>query len=1067
MRDSLAALVEALSEAMPPGTDAATVADALWLAAAPAGNPGPAEPATPPPPSAAPRPERSNGPHGDDDTPPEPPREARPVSRDVPLYERLPLPGLPAPDGRPVDVATGRALPHALELGRALRPFKRRYRRGTRRTLDLDATVRAYADSGELVPVFTPAPEPWFEAVVVVDTHPTMEVWRETVDEFTSLLAGLGAFRLVRSLRLTVGPDPRVTDPRGHARATAGVPAPGGRQLVLVVSDCAAPGWREADVRLLLRDWGAATSVVLLNPLPARLWAGTGLDLPAVRVRQRTPSTHNTELSYTVPLALKTLFGPDLGWVALPTLSLTPHALRRWAAGVMRGARAGHDAVLLPETGVLTSPFAEYAPPAPDAEGRAAAFLHAGSPAAKRLAALCSPFSRMSLPLLRLIRQETVPEASVSDLAELLTSGIADIATVDGGPTVLTFSESARARLAPLLSRHDAWTVQAALTRYVAARTPGAGTAVAAVAAEGAQELPAELRPFALASEELLAVLDGGRRRRAVRGTGARPRSENFAAPSLPDPSRTGALLVGVPERAQLSRIGDIDEALEEMRGVLMSPDGWHLPPGHCQVVREPRGRKEFVDVLRRSLRRGDETFLLYFAGLVRVGSGIGPRFLVLGHEVLSLEHLADILLEGDFRRIVIIFESFPGSSEYPMELEVDADVYVLCNGPGPDSFPRLLHRVMANGIPEGPELLGPGRIARAMRQLTSPPVVNHHAHHSRSPLALLRNRAAPGYVVPSIREAYDLMREAVWGHLGGRFGEWVHEEIDRILRALLVIISSDEPMMTRNQGVPYVMRVLEQSLGTALEHRFTIGTGGTSSHDLYCQVPESDIRIPIDLKSAFRPEWTLLDLAAADRPDPLSVVVILDTPDDTENDTLFNISPRVGVRTVRGSCLVLLRAFVQESDPWPPPRNLDDALREAVASACADLVHLEVDLDDEPTYNGRGHRVLAAMTGTSVADVAPMLGSIDWQPAETYEYGLSLGEVRVNAELTLEGYLHHGDVHLTDREDGAAVLDPDWSEHMASVSVAVFVELAFQAQIDSPDYRVELEYRGMAVLSR
>ncbi|MEU8927812.1 SAV_2336 N-terminal domain-related protein [Kitasatospora sp. NPDC048545] len=1067
MRDSLAALVEALSEAMPPGTDAATVADALWLAAAPAGNPGPAEPATPPPPSAASCPDRPDGHHDDEETRPEPVREARPVSREVPLYERLPLPGLPAPDGRPVDVATGRALPHALELGRALRPFKRRYGRGTRRTLDLDATVRAYADSGELVPVFTPAPEPWFEVVVVVDTHPTMEVWRETVDEFTALLAGLGAFRLVRSLRLTVGPEPRVTDLRGRARTSAGVPAPGGRQLVLVVSDCAAPGWRKADVRRLLRDWGAATSVVLLNPLPARLWPSTGLDLPAVRVRQRTPSTHNTELTFTVPLTLKTLFGPDLGWVALPTPSLTPHALRRWAAGVMRGARAGHDAVLLPETGVLTSPFAEYAPPVPDAERRAAAFLHAGSPAAKRLAALCSPFSRLSLPLLRLIRQETVPEASVSDLAELMTSGIVDIATVDGGSTVLSFSEAARARLAPLLSRHDAWTVQAALTRYVAARTPGTGTAVAAVAADGPQELPAELRPFALASEELLAVLDGGRRRRAVRGAGTRPQTEESAAPRLPDPSRTGALLIGVSDHSRDPSTGHVDEALVEMYSVLMSPDSWDLPADRCQIVQDVNGRQGFVNALRHSLRRGDETFLLYFAGLVRVGSGIGSRFLVLGHEVLSLEHLADILLEGDFRRIVIIFESFPGSSEFPMELEVDADVYLLCNGPGPDSFPRLLRHVMVEGVPEGPELLEPGHIARAMRQLTSPPVVNHHAVYSRPPLALLRNRAAPGYVAPSIHEAYDLMRTAVRRHLGGRY-EGIHVEIDRILLKLLTFVDAYEARVPAwDEGALYLMRDFELSLGIALEPRFTVTRGGKGERDLYCQAPESGLRIPIDLQSAFRSDRTLLDSAAVDRPDPLSVVVMFDSPHTTENDTLFNISPSIGVRMVRGTCLVLLRAFVRESDPWPPPRNLDDALREAVASACDDLVHSEVDPEDGLTYDGRGHRVLAAMTGATVENVDPMLGSIDWQPVEAYEHGLSLGEVRVNAELTLEGYLYHGDVHLADREDGVAVLDHDWNDHMASVSVGLFVELAFQAQIDSPDYRVELEFRGMEVLSR
>ncbi|MFD9721176.1 hypothetical protein [Streptomyces mirabilis] len=55
--------------------------------------------------------------------------------------------------------------------------------------------MAGYARSGELIPVFAPAPERWFDLVLVVDRSPSMQVWRETVSAFAGLLDRLGAFR--------------------------------------------------------------------------------------------------------------------------------------------------------------------------------------------------------------------------------------------------------------------------------------------------------------------------------------------------------------------------------------------------------------------------------------------------------------------------------------------------------------------------------------------------------------------------------------------------------------------------------------------------------------------------------------------------------------------------------------------------------------------------------------------------------------------------------------------------------------------------------------------------------
>ncbi|KDN81000.1 SAV_2336 N-terminal domain-related protein [Kitasatospora cheerisanensis] len=424
MRDHTADLVAALAALLPPDADAAALADALWLAAAaqPADAPSPAVAATgvaSPAPPATPAPAAAPA-------PPAAPPEEPPHRTATPLYE----PPAADPTGPRVEVAAARALPHALDAGRALRPFKRRYPRGPRRTLDLDATVDAYTRTGELLPVLRPTPERWFEVVVLTDTGPTMEIWQDTLAEFTTLLTGLGAFRRIRRLHLHLDPHPAVTDTRGRPVPPARLPQR--RRLVLVLTDCAGPQWHRPAIWQLLHTLGRPRPHRPAQPAPRppapphrpRPPRRPGPAPPARRPQHRTrPPPYRC---CSPPPSAPTRTG-----CRCPPPPSPPHSLRRWADAMMRGAAAGHDAVLVPAAGTLVSPFAtpEDDTEAADPALRAAAFLHTASPAARRLAALCSPFSRLSLPLLRLVRQEAVPEAGTEDLAEVLTSGLLDTTT--------------------------------------------------------------------------------------------------------------------------------------------------------------------------------------------------------------------------------------------------------------------------------------------------------------------------------------------------------------------------------------------------------------------------------------------------------------------------------------------------------------------------------------------------------------------------------------------------------------------------------------------------------------
>jgi len=194
--------------------------------------------------------------------------------------------------GDAVAVPRAGGLPLPLEVTRALRPWKRPWPRGRRTVLDVEATVEAYARSGELIPSFRPAPERWFDLVLVVDRSPAMGVWRETIADFTAAVAWLGAFRTLQVRELTFRDRrPELRDSLRQLAAPGQLSASDARRLVVVVSDCAASGWREPDVWRHLRAWSLSTPVALLNPLPQRLWRRTGLDLPTVRVSARLPGS--------------------------------------------------------------------------------------------------------------------------------------------------------------------------------------------------------------------------------------------------------------------------------------------------------------------------------------------------------------------------------------------------------------------------------------------------------------------------------------------------------------------------------------------------------------------------------------------------------------------------------------------------------------------------------------------------------------------------------------------------------------------------------------------------------
>ncbi|OLZ55184.1 hypothetical protein BS329_03930 [Amycolatopsis coloradensis] len=391
-------------------------------------------------------------------------------------------------------------LPQADAIARALRPFTRPWRQSTATLLDIDATVDRFAEHRVLVPVLRTAPERWFDVVVVVDDAPTMAVWHDTITDFVRVLSLTGFFRAVHRWSLT---DAAVKDHLGRsavlADAVAMARVPQARRLILVVSDFASTAWRGPALWELVAAWARATPAALINPLPVRFWAHSGINLPTVRAMAVGPPGPTSSLRFKVPLRARLT---DDSWLPVPALTLTPAALDRWARSIVRTDPEGCDAVLVPAHRV--------APPlAPTTPGPAAeAFLRTAAAPAARLALMSAPFERFSLALLRLLQAKAVPEAEPADLAELLTSGLATIDDPLAANPVLTYRSAARNYSLDHVTANDVWTANQALSSFIATH-PDVTPSMLALAhtPDGQEALPAELRPFAAATTETLRLL--------------------------------------------------------------------------------------------------------------------------------------------------------------------------------------------------------------------------------------------------------------------------------------------------------------------------------------------------------------------------------------------------------------------------------------------------------------------------------------------------------------------------------------------------------------------------------
>ncbi|MFI8503407.1 SAV_2336 N-terminal domain-related protein [Streptomyces sp. NPDC085524] len=429
------------------------IADILWLAARvdPAGARPPGTPQAGPggeqPPAAAPPAPEPAPAHGAGQDGAEPAVRLYPAA--VPLRDPEGKPA-GAPDGtRVAAAAAGRRgtplrLPRAgslddpLGLMRSLRPVGRRSIGGPGEELDEQLTVERSIEQMVPTPVLRPAESRWLDLALVVDTHHSMLLWADLVDELRTVLTRSGVFRDVRTWQLTgtaSGATPMLTHRRGGPpRNPLELADPAGRRLLLVLSDTVAGGWCEAPLQGVLRHWSAHNAVAVLNVLPERLWSRGAVrpvpfsvraDRPAVATRawQRFPGGRATRTRGT-PRRRRPADGAAAAAV-VPVVGLASAGLARLLRVVSGDGRRHRLACLRldAEPGRVAPPAPGGPPVAPTALEAVERFRANASPTAQQLAAHLAAVP-LTLPVMTLVRRSLLRDSEHAHLAEVALGGL-------------------------------------------------------------------------------------------------------------------------------------------------------------------------------------------------------------------------------------------------------------------------------------------------------------------------------------------------------------------------------------------------------------------------------------------------------------------------------------------------------------------------------------------------------------------------------------------------------------------------------------------------------------------
>jgi GTPase SAR1 family protein len=355
------------------------------------------------------------------------------------IYPRNPQESLVG-SGLSLRVPDAPSLREPLTLARALKPLMRRMPSGSTLVLDEAATTQQIAETGLWLPVLKPTLEPWLDLELVVDEGISMQIWRHTIGELERLLKNYGIFRDVRvwgliandsessdlpclvQIRCGIGATAKHQSPRSPAELID----PSGRRLILVVSDCVSPQWRDGKLTKTLELWAKQGSMAIVQMLPKWLWKRTALGRASeVRLQGLNPGEFNQKLIAKGVSLWEEL--EETRGVKVPVFTLEPDRVATWAqmlSGKGSTWTAGYVFKLDPIPARQGKDLFNLDVDRSNPEQRVQAFRVTASPMARKLAGLLAAAPVISLPIVRLIQETLLKESQQVHVAEVFLGGL-------------------------------------------------------------------------------------------------------------------------------------------------------------------------------------------------------------------------------------------------------------------------------------------------------------------------------------------------------------------------------------------------------------------------------------------------------------------------------------------------------------------------------------------------------------------------------------------------------------------------------------------------------------------
>jgi hypothetical protein len=432
--------------------DEIDLADLLWLAQFVA----PVEPSA----AASSETSESNAIEERDETPLLPTEPSLPLTQAASQPSTSKPTDQPAPPkGTPFATPTAPALRTRLDLARALRPLMRKVPSRVCFDLNEEETVTRIAETGVWLPVQRPSRERWLELDLVIEDSKTTAIWERTIAELKHLVEYQGAFRVVRTWRLTtldlddcrpvllpgwcesndpsadLAPRPRTPRELIDAR---------GRRAIWVVSDCVSSLWqapldRADGIYDVLDQWGRSQPLAIMQMFPSRLWSRTALRRGyTVQFGALMPGAANARLEVR-GLPRRLVSRPGL--VNVPIMTLEAASLVSWSRTIAGAGEAlvfGRTFDRLPVQSRRSRRRGDEADVAaiervieqviePTARERVQQFKASATPTVLKLATLMAA-TPVSLPVIDLLREAFAGEfpepVQQYHVAEVLLSGL-------------------------------------------------------------------------------------------------------------------------------------------------------------------------------------------------------------------------------------------------------------------------------------------------------------------------------------------------------------------------------------------------------------------------------------------------------------------------------------------------------------------------------------------------------------------------------------------------------------------------------------------------------------------